>query len=354
MKQHITKWGIDPSGNEIDLYTLTNENGIKICISNYGAIITSIQTPDKHGVSGEIALGFDSAEGYLNENYINNCPYFGAIAGRYANRIANGEFSIDGKKYKLATNNLGNALHGGINGFDKKIWKGKLISGEGFESVELKYTSPHLEEGFPGNLSVTVIYKLSNSNELSIEIGAITDQATVLNLANHTYFNLSGCRKPITGHKLTIFSQRMLETKELIPTGKFLDISDTAYDFSKSKSIGRDIDSLPFGYDNSYALETSKGVITKVALLQEEESGRYLEIFTDEPSLQLYTGFYIPEVTGHEGLKYGKYMGVALETQHFPDSPNQPHFPSTVLKQGEVFNSKTIFCFGITAEKFTF
>lgn len=347
MKHQIKKWGIDPSGNEIVLYSLTNDNGIKICISSYGAIITSIQTPDRYGVADEIALGFDSAEGYLNDNYINNCPYFGAIAGRYANRIANGEFSIDGRIYRLAKNNLNNSLHGGIKGFDKKIWKGKLISGEGFEGVELKYTSPHLEEGFPGNLSVTVLYKLSNSNELAIEIGAITDKATVLNLTNHTYFNLSGCSKPITGHKLTIFSQRMLETKELIPTGKFLDISDTAYDFSKSKTIGCDIDSLPYGYDNSYALETSKGVITKVALLQEEGSGRHLEIFTDEPSLQLYTGFYIPEVTGHKGLKYGKYMGVALETEHFPDSPNQPEFPSTLLSPGETFQSKTIFRFGV-------
>ena len=347
MKHQIRKWGIDPSGNEIDLYTLTNDNGITICISSYGAIITSIQTPDRYGVADEIALGFDSAEGYLNDFYINNCPFFGAIAGRYANRIANGEFSIDGIIYRLAKNNLGNSLHGGIKGFDKQLWKGKIISGDDYNGVELTYFSPHLEEGYPGNLSVTVTYKLNNSNELAIEFSASTDQKTVLNLTNHTYFNLSGCRKPITGHKLTIFSRQMLETEKLIPTGEFLDISDTVYDFSKSKTIGRDIDSLPFGYDNSYVLENSKGISPMVALLQDEESGRYLEIFTDEPSLQLYTGFYIPEVTGHKGIKYGKYMGVALETQHFPDSPNQPEFPSTLLCPGETFESKTIFRFGV-------
>jgi len=347
MKHQIRKWGIDPSGNEIDLYTLTNDNGITICISSYGAIITSIQTPDRYGVAGEIALGFDSAEGYMNDVYINNCPFFGAIAGRYANRIANGEFSIDGRIYRLAKNNHGNSLHGGIKGFDKQLWKGKTISGDDYIGVELTYFSPHLEEGYPGNLSVTVTYKLNNSNELAIAFSASTDQKTVLNLTNHTYFNLSGCRKPITGHKLTIFSRQMLEAEKLIPTGKFLDISETAYDFSKSKTIGRDIDSLPFGYDNSYVLENIKGVISKVALLQDEESGRYLEIFTDEPSLQLYTGFYIPEVTGHKGIKYGKYMGVALETQHFPDSPNQPEFPSTLLRPGETFESKTIFSFGV-------
>ena len=347
MKHQIRKWGIDPSGNEIDLYTLTNDNGITICISSYGAIITSIQTPDRYGVAGEIALGFDSAEGYMNDVYINNCPFFGAIAGRYANRIANGEFSIDSRIYRLAKNNHGNSLHGGIKGFDKQLWKGKTISGDDYIGVELTYFSPHLEEGYPGNLSVTVTYKLNNSNELAIAFSASTDQKTVLNLTNHTYFNLSGCRKPITSHKLTIFSRQMLETEKLIPTGKFLDISETAYDFSKSKTIGRDIDSLPFGYDNSYVLENIKDVISKVALLQDEESGRYLEIFTDEPSLQLYTGFYIPEVTGHKGMKYGKYMGVALETQHFPDSPNQPEFPSTLLRPGETFESKTIFSFGV-------
>lgn len=347
MNQQRNHWGVDSSGNSIEHYTLSNDHGMVIGITNYGAIITSIQTPDKYGVLDEIALGFDSLAPYLADGYIHNCPMFGAIAGRYANRIAKGHFVLDGKAFQLATNNLGNALHGGIQGFDKRLWQGKLTAGHDFVGVELSYLSPHPEEGYPGNLAVTVAYTLNNRNEIVIVFGAATDRATVVNLTNHTYFNLSGCRAPITDHILTVNSQHIIETQDLIPTGNLMNISGTVYDFSAGKSLGRDIHTLPIGYDTGYVLKTESGACSLAALLQEELSGRQVEVFTTEPSIQLYTGFFIPEVKGHHGINYGKLMGVALETQHFPDSPNHSHFPTTTLRPGKPFSSQTIYRFGL-------
>ncbi|NTW26309.1 MAG: galactose mutarotase, partial [Lentimicrobium sp.] len=312
-----------------------------------GGIVTSIKTPDLQGKVSEIALGFDSAEAYLSESYIANCPYFGSIAGRYANRISKGKFQIDGTAYSLATNNGGNALHGGIRGFDKRTWEGKLVSGPGYTGVELSYLSPHLEEGYPGNLQVKVTYQLNNSNELMISFEAETDKTTILNLTNHTYFNLTGCRENILNHHLRINSKTQIESINLIPSGKFADASGTIYDFSHGKNIGQDIAELSDGYDAGFVLPLENGRLTFAGVLSEETSGRMVEVLTNQPSIHVYTGYYIPALKGHNNADYGRYMGVALETQHFPDSPNHSQFPTTLLKPGETFNSETIFRFGL-------
>ncbi|MHC1776010.1 MAG: aldose epimerase family protein [Lentimicrobium sp.] len=340
-------WGKDQDGKTTELFTIGNDHGIEIKINSYGGIITSIKTPDSGGNISEIALGFDTAEDYLSEFYRANCPYFGCIAGRYANRIAKGKFQIAGKEYTLAVNNGENALHGGIRGFDKRTWDGRLVSGNGYTGVELSYLSPHLEEGYPGNLLVKVTYLLNNNNELQIRYMAETDQATILNLTNHTYFNLTGCRENIFGHKLTINSSKQIDSNNLIPTGKLVDASGTIFDFSKGKSIGQDIAELPDGYDTGFALETENGKPVVAAILSEETTGRKVEVLTNQPSVHVYTGYYIPELKGHNDKSYGRYMGVAIETQHFPDSPNHSNFPSTMLQPGKKFESETIFRFGL-------
>jgi len=347
MNQNCIHWGTDPEGKEIELFTISNDNGIEIKITNYGGIITSIKTPDKQGNISEIALGFDSAEAYLAEFYTANCPYFGCIAGRYANRISKGKFQIDGKEFSLATNNGGNALHGGIRGFDKRTWDGKLVSGNDYTGVELSYMSPHLEEGYPGNLKVKATYKLNNNNDFIVSFEAETDSTTILNLTNHTYFNLTGCRENMLNHRLRINSKKQIESINLIPSGKFVDASGTIFDFSNEKTIGQDIAELHDGYDAGFVLPQADETLTFAAFLSEETTGRTVEVLTDQPSIHVYTGYYIPELEGHNAARYGKYMGVALETQHFPDSPNHNNFPSTLLKPGDTFKSETIFRFGL-------
>lgn len=340
-------WGSGPEGKELMLFTIQNSQGTSVSVTNYGATITSIKTRDASGVLSEIVLGFDRAEDYLTDHYIANCPYFGCIAGRYANRIARGRFTLDGKPYTLAVNNGGNALHGGIRGFDKRVWDGQLTETPEGKGVELSYLSQHLEEGYPGNLKVTVTYLLTEKNELQISFKATTDQTTVLNLTNHTYFNLSSCRENVLGHRLLVNSNRQIESKDLIPTGNIADASGSVFDFSEEKTIGRDIAGLPDGYDAGFALGNDDGSLTFAARLSEMTSGRMVEVYTDQPAVHVYSGYYIPEVKGHAGISYGRYMGVALETQHYPDSPNHPHFPSTRLMPGESFISRTIFRFGL-------
>jgi aldose 1-epimerase len=348
MNQQQLAWGRTPQGDEITLFTLVNDHGVEVSIMNYGATITSIKTPDKQGVVDEIVLGFDSADAYLSEDYIMHCPYFGAAIGRYANRIGNGLFAIDGQQFKLAKNNLGNALHGGNEGFDKRLWKGKLISEPQAVGAEFYYLSPHGEEGYPGNLEVWISYILCSSNKLEIRYEARTDLPTILNLTNHTYFNLTSCKQDVLNHYLTLYSHRMIETENLIPTGNIIDISDTVFDFSKGKIIGDGISGLPIGYDCGYSIAQGAFHLNKAAKLEEFTSGRKVHVFTSEPSLHLYSGFHIPETSGHKAVQYGKFSGVALETQHFPDSPNHPHFPTTVLQPGQVFKSQTIYLFGST------
>lgn len=345
MKQRIRPWGRDGEEKGLVLYTLDDGKGTVVCITNYGGIITSIRTPDRSGQSGEVVLGFDSADAYLDDRYLADCPYFGCITGRYAGRIARGELSIGEERYHLPVNNGGNTLHGGFRGFDKRTWDHQLVFREGIPGLELSYLSPHLEEGFPGNLQVKVTYMMSSPGTLTIKYQATTDRPTVVNLTNHTYFNLNMRQPDILGHRLRIFSKKNIESINLIPTGQIIDITGTAIDFSEPKTIGRDIGRLSDGYDHGYALDNDKGGLIPAAVLSEPVSGRQVEIFTDQPSVHIYTGYYIPALTGHEGVKYGRYTGIAIETQHYPDSPNHPGFPGTLLKPGEVFESTTSYRF---------
>jgi len=335
-------------GEKVFLFTLRNDHGITIKITNYGGIVTSIETPDKNGKKANIALGFKSLEDYLNDAYVENGPYFGCIAGRYANRIAKGKFSIDGKEYTLPVNNGENCLHGGITGFDKVIWVPNLIEKPDLVGVELKYRSVHMEEGFPGNLDLTVSYTLNHKNEFHIDYKATTDRETVINLTNHTYFNLTGnSESTILEHTLQLNAKtKTVNDAGLIPTGEIVDVAGTPFDFTTPASVGSRIGSLSDGYDCNFILNNPNGKLVKAGILSEETLGRTVEVSTTEPGIQLYTGYYIPEMTGKNGEKFGRFAGLALETQHFPDSPNHPEFPSTSLKPGEVFKSKTVYKFG--------
>lgn len=336
-------------GEKVFLFTLRNDHGITIKITNYGGIVTSIETPDKNGKKANIALGFKSLEDYLTDAYIENGPYFGCIAGRYANRIAKGKFSIDGKEYTLPVNNGENCLHGGITGFDKIIWVPNLIDKPDLVGVELKYRSVHMEEGFPGNLDLTVTYTLNHKNEFHIDYKATTDRETVINLTNHTYFNLTGnSETTILEHTLQLNAKtKTVNDAGLIPTGEIADVAGTPFDFTVPAFVGSRIGGLSDGYDCNFILNNPNGKLVKAGVLSEEKSGRTVEVSTTEPGIQLYTGYYIPEMTGKNGEKLGRFAGLALETQHFPDSPNHPEFPSTSLKPGEVFKSKTIYKFGV-------
>ncbi|GET23788.1 aldose epimerase family protein [Prolixibacter sp. NT017] len=341
-------FGTTPKGEKVFLYKLRNDNGVTVKITNYGGIITSIETPDKTGKTDNIALGFSELEDYVSEEYLAGCPYFGCIAGRYANRIANGKFTLDGQEYKLAVNNGPNHLHGGLTGFDKVLWAPHKIEKPDMVGVELKYRSIHMEEGYPGNLDVTVTYTLNHKNELGIEYKAETDHTTVVNLTNHTYFNLTGNRENILHHSLKLYSDRYTETDAtLIPTGKINKVAGTPFDFTEEHELGAKINELKDGYDLNFVLGDDIDKLKKAAVLSEDSSGRTIEVLTTEPGIQLYTGYYIPEMTGSNGKQLGRYAGVALETQHYPDSPNHPDFPSTRLQPGDQFHSKTVYRFGL-------
>ena len=335
-------------GEKIFIFTLRNDHGITIKVTNYGGIVTSIETPDKNGKKTNIALGFKSLEDYLTNAYIEDCPYFGCIAGRYANRIAKGKFSIAGKEYTLPVNNGENCLHGGITGFDKVIWASKRIEKPDLVGVEMKYRSVHMEEGFPGNLDLTVTYSLNHKNEFHIDYKATADRETVINLTNHTYFNLTGNKENILEHTLQLTAKKKTVNDDgLIPTGEIVEVAGTPFDFTIPATIGSRIAGLSDGYDANFILNNPNSKLVKAGILSEESSGRTVEIFTTEPGIQLYTGYYIPEMVGKHGEKLGRFAGLALETQHYPDSPNHPEFPSTSLKAGEVFKSKTIYKFGV-------
>ncbi len=335
-------------GEKVFLYTLCNDDGISIKITNYGGIVTSIETPDKNGHKDNIALGFNSLKDYISDSYIENCPYFGSIVGRYANRIAKGKFIVEGKEYTLPINNGPNSLHGGITGFDKVIWVPNKIEKPDLVGVELKYRSVHMEEGFPGNLDLKVTYTLNHKNEFQIEYKAVTDRTTVINLTNHTYFNLTGGKENIFNHTLQLFSKTYTVNDEgLIPTGEIGDVAGTPLDFTSPMKVGSRIGQLKDGYDHNFILDNPKGKLVRAAILTEESTGRMVEEFTTEPAVQLYTGYYIPEMKGSNGETLGRYAGLTLESQHYPDSPNKPEFPSTLLKPGEIFSSKTIYRFGM-------
>ena len=332
--------------NDVQIFILKG-NKTEVTVTNYGGIISSIKTPNKNGKYENIALGFENTSNYLDEYYAANNPYFGAIIGRYANRLANGIFHIGEKEYRLDINNGANHLHGGLSGFDKKVWSAKSFERENEVRVEMSYLSPHMEEGYPGNLNLKVTYSLNNIDELKIEYQAETDETTIINLTNHTYLNLNPESKNILNHELKLYADKFTESVNLIPTGKYADVSNTPFDFTSIKKIGKDIEGLADGYDLNYVLDNENGELKKAAELSEKTTGRKVEVFTTQPGVQLYTGFYIPEFN-YEGEKtYGRYSGVALEPQHYPDSPNQDSFPSVILSPGQKFSQQTGYKFGL-------
>lgn len=345
MKITKTTFGKTNEGIEIELFTLSNDNQLTVKITNYGAIVTSIELPDKNGEIKNIALGFDSLEGYLSPEYLGSYPYFGSICGRICNRIAEGKFSLEGKNYSLAVNNGPNHLHGGSIGFDRRVFTAEIIEKTDSVGVKLSYLSPDMEEGYPGNLKVTCTYTLDNNNELGMGYGAETDQTTIVNLTNHTYFNLTGGSETILNHELEIPAKFYVEGIENIPTGQILSVKNTVFDFLTKKKIGKDIEPLFDGYDLSFVLGNNGGKLVPAGCLSEETSGIKVEVFTTQPAVHLYSGYWNPELTIDGKKKFGRFSGVALETQHFPDSINNLHFPPVVLKPGQAFSEKTVYKF---------
>jgi aldose 1-epimerase len=340
-----------PNRSSVTIYTLTNANGVEVRTIPYGAIIVSVRVPDKAGRVDDVVLGFDRLDGYLGTH-----PYFGAIVGRYANRIAKGSFALDGQTYSLATNNGPNALHGGLKGFDKKMWTAELADNEGNVSVIYRVESPDGDEGYPGNVKVQVTYTLTRNNELSVEYEASTDKATPINLSQHSYFNLAGeGRGDIRGHRLTIDADRFTPVDAtLIPTGDQASVENTPFDFRRPTVVGARIDADEEqlrhggGYDHNWVLNRDRDGLIHAARLEEPTSGRTLDVSTTEPGLQFYAGNFLDgTIKGKSGRVYAKRSGLCLETQHFPDSPNHAGFPSTILRPGERFRSKTVFAFGV-------
>ena len=331
------------NNQDVFLYTLTNKNGIVIKITNYGGIITQIWTPDREGKPGDIVLGYDSLKGYVDNN-----PYFGAVVGRYANRIADGKFSLEGESYKLATNNGNNHLHGGDKGFDKVVWNATEIEDSASVGLELSYLSPDGEEGYPGNLNVKVTYTLTNWDELETVITATTDKACPVNLCNHTYFNLSKADTNVLGHILSIVAAQLTDVNsDMIPTGVMPPVAGTPMDFNTPHQVGSRIEQVKGGYDHNYVLDKSDGELALAATLLDPKSGREVKIYTTQPGIQFYSGNFLDgSIKGKGGKVYEKHYGLCLETQHFPDSPNHPDFPGTILKPGEKFREITVYKFG--------
>lgn len=334
------------NGKALGLYTLTNANNIKVYVSNYGATIVKLIVPDRNGKMDDIVLGYDSLAGYYHGK-----SYFGTIVGRYANRIANAKFMLDGKEYQLAANNSPNTLHGGLKGFDKVAWDAQQDNA----GITFTYTSKDGEEGYPGNLTVTVRYELSNANELSIQYSAETDKSTVLNMSNHSYFNLDGQGKgDILSHELIINADAYTPVDPtLIPTGEIRKVAGTAFDFSTAHTIGERVNDTTdeqirfgMGYDHNFVLKGEDKKMKLAASVYSPATGRTLEVSTTEPAVQFYCGNFLDGSEKGKGSVYQHRYGFCLETQHYPDSPNQPSFPSSVLKPGEKFSSRTIFRFG--------
>lgn len=342
-------FGQTSDGEAVELYTLTNANGMEVAITTYGGIVVSLTAPDRDGHYADVVLGFDDLDGYLAGH-----PYFGAIVGRYANRIAKGTFSLDGKEYTLATNDGENHLHGGDEGFDKKVWRGRgVIGGKGIHLI-LDYTSPAGEEGYPGTLDVMVVYTLTHDDELKIDYKATTDKATPVNVTNHSYFNLRGQGTgDILGHELMISADRFTPVDEtLIPTGELRPVEGTPFDFRKPTAIGARIEAdnqqLEYGggYDHNFVLKREGDELALAARVHEPKTGRMMEVYTTEPGVQFYSGNFLDgSNVGKGGKVYDFRDGFCLETQHFPDSPNQPDFPSTILRPGEEYSTTTVYKF---------
>ena len=341
------------NGEAVTEYTLTNANGMQVSILNYGGTVTKIITKDKEGKDGDVILGYDSLAGYLQKGN----PYFGCLVGRYGNRIAKGHFTLDGTTYTLAQNNNGQSLHGGIKGYDKVMWTATKPAGD--SSLKLTYLSKDGEEGYPGNLSVEVIYTLTADNGLKIDYAATTDKATPVNLTNHAYFNLSaGKDSTILDHELMLKADKYVEVDSvLIPTGKLESVNGISADFHHAnvmnfmtpKKIGSEISLIPGGYDHNWVINRSGNGLESVATLYHPASGRFMEVFTTEPGIQFYSGNFLDGTLTNTkaGQKYVQHAALCLETQHFPDSPNQPGFPNTILKPGEKYTHTSLYKFSV-------
>jgi aldose 1-epimerase len=347
IKMSISKesFGATKDGKQAVLYTLTNANGCILKMTDYGCIITELHVPDKNGQLGDIVSGYDSLD-----KYIENSPYFGAVVGRYGNRIEKGKFTLKGKEYTLATNenNIGH-LHGGLVGFDKVIWDAKPMETDEGPALEMKYLSKDGEEGYPGNLSMSLVYTLTDDNALKIEYEATTDKATVLNITHHSYFNLGGHGSgSILGHEMIINADHYTPVdKDLIPTGEIRPVVNSPMDFTSVHTIGERIDQVEGGYDHNYVLNKPEvGALTLATTVHEPKSGRVMEVYTTEPGIQFYSGNFLDgTITGKDGAVYEKHAAIVLETDHFPNSPNTPHFPSVVLEPGRKYTQICIYKF---------
>jgi aldose 1-epimerase len=341
----IEDFGKLPDGSGVKRYTLKNKNGLVAKVIEYGAILSELWVPDRQGRTANVVAGFDNLD-----QYVKGCPFFGATTGRYANRIARGKFTLEGREYTLATNNGPNALHGGLKGFDKQLWKSETLrSMNGEQSVRFTYLSKDGEEGYPGNLNVTVTYTLTGDNSLVIDYLATTDQTTIVNLTNHSYFNLAGSGD-ILNHEVRVSADRYTPVNDqLIPTGELAPVAGTPFDFQQPAKIGARFPQLtnnPRGYDHNLILKRNGPNLETIAWVSEPTSGRRMEVLTTEPAMQLYTGNFLDgKLTGIGGINYKQHSAFCLETQHFPDSPNHPHFPTTILRPGETFKSTTAYRF---------
>jgi len=337
------RFGETQDGHPVHLYVLTNTRGTIAKVMTYGAIVTELHAADRNGKFADIVLGFEDLSTYLRGH-----QYFGAVVGRVANRIARGKFRLDGVEYKLATNDGPNHLHGGFRGFDKVLWQSEPAQTSNGSGVKFSYLSRDGEEGYPGNLSVTATYLLSEANELRIEYTASSDKPTPVNLTNHSYFNLAGAQNgDILQHELSIAADHFTPAnEELIPTGEIRQVKDTPLDFRKPRSVGARIAELPGGYDNNFVLNRNGEELSSAAHVYEPTTGRSMEILTTEPGIQLYSGNSLDaSLKGKQGVVYGKHQGFCLEPEHFPDSVNHPNFPTTILMPGETYTQTTVYRF---------
>ncbi|MCL4788789.1 MAG: galactose mutarotase [Verrucomicrobia bacterium] len=345
----ITKspFGKTPDGTPVDLYTLRNANGVEARICTYGGIVVSLKTPDRNGKSGDIVLGYDELDSYVRNN-----PFFGCFVGRYGNRIAGGQFTLDGRTYTLAKNNGPNHLHGGLKGFDKAVWSARTISTPQGPALEMRYLSKDGEEGYPGNLNVVAVYRLTEDNGLRLDYAATTDKPTVVNLTQHSYYNLAG-KGDVLDHEVMIAADRFTAVDAtLIPTGELRPVKGTPLDFTTPTRIGLRINAddeqirLGNGYDHNFVLNKPAGQLGLAARVYEPTTGRVMEVLTTAPGMQLYTGNFLDgTITGKGGWVYQQRHGFCMEAQHFPDSPNQPAFPSTVLRPGQTYQNTIIYRF---------
>jgi aldose 1-epimerase len=338
----------ETDGKNVSLFTLTNANGLIAKITNYGGIVTELRTPDRNGKLADIVLGFENLDGYLKEH-----PYFGAMVGRVGNRIAKAEFELDGQTYKLAANNGPNHLHGGIKGFDKVVWDAEPMETDDGPALRLHYLSPDGEEGYPGSLDATVVYTLTNDDELRLDISATTDKATPVNIVHHTYWNLSGAPgKTILDQELQLFASRYTPGgPDLVPTGEIVEVAGTPFDFTAAKPIGRDLEKAggdPVGYDNNFVVDGDPGELRPVARVEDPGSGRVMEISSNQPGVQFYTGNFMDGSTSGKGAAHDQYTGFCLETQVFPDSINKEEWrDAAILRPGETYEHVMIHKFSV-------